>query len=246
MYERQHDQQRSATQDDARVIVGLGGAAILPFTGTATTASAAPHDTQTVVTFYTIVGTDGDDVIYGGSGDDVIDSGHGDDTVRGQPGENELMGGHGDDWPVGGDDRNRLFGGSGSDHSFGHGGKDGLLGDVDNADPIVSSKDPGQDVLFGGDGHDPLAGGDSADRLYGEDGNDNRTGDSGNDHVFGMDGDKHLRGVDGYRSRGRSERVRPAVGRRRSRRDVCWRGRGGKRDPLMFSARENRSKKISG
>src|SRR3954471_11900202 len=49
-----------------------------------------------------LVGTSGDDIIYGTPGDDVIDAGDGNDFVCGLGGNDTINGGDGDDFLLGG------------------------------------------------------------------------------------------------------------------------------------------------
>ena len=90
----------------------------------------------------TIVGTSGNDVIYGTNGSDVIVGGRGADQVHG-------LGG--DDFICGEGSRDILTGGSGDDQLSG---------------------DKGGDAIFGGSGDDFLAGGDQTDQLHGGSGDD--------------------------------------------------------------------------
>ena len=96
----------------------------------------------------TIVGTSGNDVIYGTNGTDVIVGGRGDDQVHG-------LGG--DDFICGEGARDILTGGSGDDELSGGGGGD---------------------AIFGGSGDDFLNGGDQADQLHGGSGDDEMQGDA--------------------------------------------------------------------
>ena len=61
------------------------------------------------------MGTDADDIIFGGAIRDRIDGGKGDDQIFGEGGRDVLTGGDGDDLMNGGLLNNRLTGGSGSD-----------------------------------------------------------------------------------------------------------------------------------
>ncbi len=110
----------------------------------------------------TIVGTPGDDVIYGTNGTDVIVGGRGADQVHGLGGDDFICGEGG---------RDILTGGSGDDELLGGGGGD---------------------AIFGGSGDDFLNGGDQADQLHGGSGDDAMQGDallsSPNDACDGGDG----------------------------------------------------------
>jgi len=90
----------------------------------------------------TIVGTDGDDILFGTRGDDVICGFAGNDVI---------------------------FGGRGSDRLYGGEGYDALFG---GPDPDILYGEEGNDVLYGGRGDDHLEGGPSWDLLIGGPGND--------------------------------------------------------------------------
>ena len=62
-----------------------------------------------------MVGTDADEIIFGGALRDKIDGGAGDDQIFGEGGRDVLMGGDGDDLINGGSLNNNAFGGAGSD-----------------------------------------------------------------------------------------------------------------------------------
>lgn len=168
-----------------------------------------------------ILGTLGDDPVFGGAADDIIDAmagndyvfaGNGNDIVYGddgndvlygQSGQDTLDGEAGDDSLVGGEGNDVLFGGAGSDHLYGDEGDDRLHGD-DGPDFLTGGA--GRDSLHGGVGDDLLLGGidddvlwgDAGDdALYGEQGSDTLYGGDGNDSVDGGDGDDLIHGGDG-------------------------------------------------
>lgn len=82
-------------------------------------------------------GTDGSDILTGGSGSDVIDGRAGDDQIRGNGSADILEGGLGDD---------TIRGGAGSDFVLGGEGDDELYGQA------------GDDLVQGGEGDDALIG----------------------------------------------------------------------------------------
>jgi Ca2+-binding RTX toxin-like protein len=92
----------------------------------------------------TIVGTQGDDVIFGTSNSDVI---------AGLGGDDQLFAGPESDVWYNDVTANSVCGGSGKDRIFGSSGRDRLLGGLGN-DNIVGA--PGYDVLLGGPGIDYL------------------------------------------------------------------------------------------
>lgn len=124
----------------------------------------------------TIVGTDGDDVLYGTDEDDVICGLKGDDRIYGSGGDDDLRGGGGDDMIWGGKGRDRLSGGPGADRLWGNSGRD---------------------VVIGGKGPDELRGGRHGDRLFGKSGRDVLRGNSGPDVLFGGSGADRLIGGKG-------------------------------------------------
>ena len=124
----------------------------------------------------TIVGTDGDDVLYGTAEDDVICGLKGDDRIYGRGGADDLRGGGGDDLIWGGRGRDRVSGGAGADQLWGNAGRD---------------------VVIGGPGADELRGGGQADRLLGKSGSDVLRGNGGPDILFGGGGPDLLVGGGG-------------------------------------------------
>lgn len=112
-------------------------------------------------------GTDGRDIIFGGSDDDIVTAGDGSDVVRGGAGFDDIFGGGG---------RDVLFGNAGSDLI--DGGEDG-------------------DWISGGQGNDRLYGGEGNDRIFGGNGDDLINGGAGNDALFGGRGDDTFVFTDG-------------------------------------------------
>ncbi|WP_449229282.1 Ig-like domain-containing protein [Azospirillum argentinense] len=131
----------------------------------------------------------GDDILHGGGGNDTITSAGGNDTLYGDDGDDVVHGGEGDDWLLGGSGNDligggtgndRLFGGTGDDLLFGEEGDDTLTGEAGN-DTLVGGS--GNDLLFGEDGDDLLAGDEGDDTLSGGAGNDTALGGAGNDLI---------------------------------------------------------------
>jgi hypothetical protein len=130
----------------------------------------------------TIVGTTGDDVLFGTNGADVIAGLGGNDIIYGGNGDDVICGYAGDD---------TLNGGNGNDTLVGSYGNDILSGS--NGDDTLIDSD-GNDVLDGGNGNDSLTGGDDIDMLYGKNGNDVLDGGSGEDTLTGGNGNDTLSG----------------------------------------------------
>ena len=75
-----------------------------------------------------IIGTDEDDIIYGGAGKDTILGSDGNDEVYGEKGNDSLLGGSGNDTLDGGDGNDILDGGNNNDWLWGGAGDDTLTG----------------------------------------------------------------------------------------------------------------------
>ena len=108
-------------------------------------------ENTTVFEFPDLVGTEGDDIIYGKFGLD---------RLYGLEGNDFLNGGENDDELFGGDEDDTLYGSSGDDFLFGGNGKDVIVGNFGN-DYI--SGDNGADELYGDNGNDILKGGPGPD-----------------------------------------------------------------------------------
>lgn len=121
----------------------------------------------------TLVGTDGDDVLYGNDLDNVILAGNGDDTVFALGGDDRVCAGKGRDTVFGGDGRDRLYGQQGADTLKGGNDRDVLKGAG------------GSDVLVGNGGADKLLGGTRDDVLIGKGGRDRLVGGTGSDEADG-------------------------------------------------------------
>jgi len=103
----------------------------------------------------TLLGYDGDDVIWGSAPDATVDGG---DVLLGNRGSDVIYGGDGDDSLVGGsalvdadDSRDILYGGNGNDDIYGSAGDDVIHGGA-GRDLIVGGAD--NDLLSGGTGND--------------------------------------------------------------------------------------------
>jgi uncharacterized protein len=133
----------------------------------------------------TIVGTPGDDVIYGGNGADVIMGLGGNDIIYGGNGNDIICGDSGNDTIYGGNGKDSLFGNSGDDTLDGGNGDDTLTGGAGN-DTLTGSN--GYDVLTGNSGNDSLTGDNGDDLLDGGADNDVLVGKNGNDTLTGGSG----------------------------------------------------------
>lgn len=149
-----------------------------------------------------IVGSAGDNKLYGLGADDVLRGHHGDDELYGGDRVDYLHPGNGNDHLDGGDDDRdwAMYNGSFNpvtvDLVAGTGGGPG-----DDADTIVNIErvrgsmfndsitgDEKNNTLFGDDGDDVLIGGDGRDNLQGNDGDDVINGGAGRDGLRGQAG----------------------------------------------------------
>jgi Ca2+-binding RTX toxin-like protein len=113
-----------------------------------TTSASADKDT--------LVGSGGDDEIFGCQGRDAIEGGGGDDRINGNSGNDTLTGQAGSDKIHGNDGFDKITGGS---------RKDVLFGDGENDD--LRARDGGRDVVHGGPGTADTASLDSVDQVDG-------------------------------------------------------------------------------
>ncbi|MGK7895562.1 MAG: calcium-binding protein [Xenococcus sp. (in: cyanobacteria)] len=107
-----------------------------------------------------ILGLLGNDTLNGQENNDILIGGYGNDSLEGEAGLDFLIGGHGNDTLDGGDDDDYLYGGNGFDVLLGNQGNDTLKGGNEN------------DTVKGGVGHDLLDGGSGDDYLDGGAGDD--------------------------------------------------------------------------
>jgi Ca2+-binding RTX toxin-like protein len=94
---------------------------------------------------------DGKDAVFAGDGQDVVDTGGGDDNLNGENGNDVLLGGEGNDSLLGGEDNDWLSGDIGNDTLKGGSGEDYLV--AGDGDDLIQG-DAGDDVLYGGLGAD--------------------------------------------------------------------------------------------
>ncbi|MFE1602191.1 Ig-like domain-containing protein [Methylobacterium sp. ID0610] len=151
----------------------------------------------------TLVGGDGQQIVYGdgnrqylylGADDDILHGGGGNDTVASAGGNDTLFGDEGDDSVLGGEGNDSLFGGTGNDTVFGELGDDVLFGQDD--DDFIGAGS-GNDFASGGYGNDEVHGEDGDDLLFGDEGRDGVYGEAGNDRVYGGTGDDFVSGGEG-------------------------------------------------
>ena len=119
----------------------------------------------------TVIGTPGDDMIFGVGSSDVIAGLGGDDEIRGGAAPDRICGGPGDDLIRGAGARDRLTGNSGKDRVSGGTGNDLISGGRAN------------DRLGGGTGRDRIAGNSGNDRLNGGPSRDTCRGGAGRDRA---------------------------------------------------------------
>ena len=129
-------------------------------TGTGVDAARLPYGID-------VIGSAGNDIIYGDNAANVLQGGAGKDELHGLGGNDRITGGIGDD---------RIFGEDGDDDLDAGDGNDMLNGGAN------------RDVMRGGIGNDTLYGGGDNDRLYGNEGDDKLYGDGGADYMAGGTG----------------------------------------------------------
>lgn len=130
-----------------------------------------------------IVGTAGDDLIYGGPAEGAEDGGSViDDTINAGDGDDVVHAGDGADIVTGEDGDDTLYGGAGNDRLTGAAGDDYIEGGA------------GNDIIQGGQGSDTLRGGDGADIVVGGTEDDTITGGAGNDILYGDAGTDDIQG----------------------------------------------------
>lgn len=164
----------------------------------------------------TVLGSDGDNRIYGLGGADVLWGGKGNDTLYGGAGQDRLWGEEGDDTLYAGPGGGGLNGGAGNDRLYGSADNDGIYGDEGND---LLSSGGGDDRLDGGEGFDTasyaystsgvvvdlshssgmnsieaLIGSRFNDSLIGDAGVNRLTGGAGNDELYGKEGNDVLIG----------------------------------------------------
>lgn len=180
------------------------------------TGAPALSDPNTEDNRDTVLGGDGNDIIFtgddadsisGGAGNDTINAGIDDDYVEGNDGDDSIIGSHGSDTIRGGAGDDTIWGGFGTDPIPGttgeepdatdpvpENGKDDISGGAGN-DLIYGEDD--DDTIRGGIGDDTIDGGVDDDWIRGQDGNDVLYGGQGNDTVQGGNGNDTISGGEG-------------------------------------------------
>lgn len=118
---------------------------------------ASDHE-PIVATF--ALGADADMRLFGTQGRDLLEGGSGDDSLMGLNGRDTLIGNEGDDFIFGNSGRDVIEGGEGNDVMFGGAGID-IINGGSGDDQLFGNR--GADTLTGGAGDDQLAGGGGAD-----------------------------------------------------------------------------------
>ena len=147
-----------------------------------------------------VIGSTGDDKIYGNNTNNGIDGGLGNDTLKSWNGNDTLIGGWGNDSLYGDGGNDSLYGGGDDDYHDGGDGDDLIAGWNGNdtldggggSDSLYG--DGGNDYLHGQAGDDTLDGGGGNDYLYSHSGNDILDGQAGDDIILGGDGNDFLYG----------------------------------------------------
>jgi Ca2+-binding RTX toxin-like protein len=136
------------------------------------TGKVDPHITGTPLAD-SLMGGDGNDIIFGLGENDTLKAGLGDDEIYGGDGNDGIFGEDGQDYAEGGAGDDTILGGNGNDELYGQKGNDSIDGGE------------GDDWVGGDDGNDTLLGGIGEDTLIGGLGSDNLSGGTGID-IFGV------------------------------------------------------------
>jgi Ca2+-binding RTX toxin-like protein len=144
-----------------------------------------------------LVGTNGDDQIFGLAGNDELFGLDGNDTLDGGSGDDTLDGGNGNDTASFASATEGVFAGLGN---TGNGSAENASGtEFDFLHSIENlSGSSFNDSLNGNDGDNVLAGGDGHDNLFGRGGNDTMLGGNGDDFLRGSDGADFMDGGSGW------------------------------------------------
>lgn len=158
---------------------------------------------------WTLVGTNGDDVmvwtwtwdiINGWQWNDTICGRWWNDTIDGWINNDRIDGWEGNDWINGWSQDDIMYGWEGNDQIYGQDGYDTSYGG--NGDDILDDSLNQQngggwwqpDIMYGGNGNDILRWRDGADQLHGGNGNDTIRWDSQADTIYGGNGNDTING----------------------------------------------------
>ncbi|MFH7028711.1 MAG: hypothetical protein ACHBN1_25785 [Heteroscytonema crispum UTEX LB 1556] len=142
----------------------------------------------------TLVGTPGNDNLFGGNGDDVIDGLAGNDNIYGGEGNNILLGGAGDDTLFAGTGNDQFDGGEGNNTFYGGEGKNIFIAGAGND---VAYAGTGDNVFFLGNGNNTVYAGEGNNRINTGLGNDLIYTGAGNDVVTAGDGNNTIYAAEG-------------------------------------------------
>lgn len=165
--------------------------------------------TDTLISIENLIGTQGNDTIYGDSLDNVLEGMAGHDFIAGGDGNDTLKGGAGNDTLNGGFGFDVIDGGAGVDttsYAFYSGpigvnlvtGVVSFPGNSAYTDTLISIENviggQGNDSIYGNTSDNLLDGGDGDDILLGRAGDDTLTGGAGNDSLSGGEDHDSLTG----------------------------------------------------
>jgi glycerophosphoryl diester phosphodiesterase len=123
-----------------------------------------------------ILGTKGDDVLYGSDKDELFDAGEGNNTIYGNEGKNTFIAGNGN---------NIAYGGSGDDVFFFGNGNNLIYGN-EGINKITTGS--GNNTIYGGSQGDLIYSGAGNDVIYANAGNNVIAAGTGNDTVYAGSG----------------------------------------------------------
>ncbi|NEP47959.1 MAG: calcium-binding protein [Moorea sp. SIO3C2] len=150
-----------------------------------------------------ILGTSGNDSLFGSVENDQIEGLAGNDTIFGSEGINTLLGGDGNDVIYGGSQLDVISGGSGNDTIFASEGNNEILAGI--GDDLIYSgagndlinSGSGNDTIFASEGNNQIFAGAGDDLIYGGSQLDVINSGSGNDTIFASEGNNQIFAGDG-------------------------------------------------
>ncbi|NES82426.1 MAG: calcium-binding protein, partial [Moorea sp. SIO2B7] len=141
-----------------------------------------------------ILGTSGNDSLFGSVENDQIEGLAGNDTIFGSEGINTLLGGDGNDVIYGGSQLDVISGGSGNDTIFASEGNNEIFAGAGDdliysgaGDDLINSGS-GNDTIFASEGNNEILAGAGDDLIYGGSQLDIINAGSGNDTIFASEG----------------------------------------------------------